>query len=99
MRLSTKELAIIKEKSRLFFGKESKVYLFGSRVNDSERGGDIDLYIIPPQPLSADKRFEKKIDLLVDLKCVLGDQKIDLLIAKEKASSIEKEALQKGVLL
>jgi len=29
------------------FGSKSHVWLFGSRVNDHQKGGDIDLYIEP----------------------------------------------------
>ena len=38
---------------------ESTVYLFGSRVNDQARGGDIDLMILTDHP--ADKRLLRKV--------------------------------------
>jgi predicted nucleotidyltransferase len=37
----------------------STVYLFGSRVNDQARGGDIDLMILTDHP--ADKRLFRQI--------------------------------------
>jgi len=37
----------------------STVYLFGSRVNDQGRGGDIDLMILTAQP--AEKRLFRKV--------------------------------------
>ena len=39
----------------------STVYLFGSRVDDNSRGGDIDLMILTNEP--ADKRIFRKIRL------------------------------------
>ena len=45
MRLSKKELETIKNSIKDTFG-DAVVYLFGSRVDDSKTGGDIDLYII-----------------------------------------------------
>ncbi|MCK6604163.1 MAG: hypothetical protein L6Q59_04630 [Ignavibacteriaceae bacterium] len=51
--------------------------LFGSRVDDNKRGGDIDLYI---ETNLTQGVIEKKINLLVKLKDQLGDQKIDIVI-------------------
>jgi len=43
MRLSTQQIQVIKQTTREIFGPEAKVSLFGSRLNDQLRGGDIDL--------------------------------------------------------
>ncbi len=47
MRISAKEKEIIVQEAWNEFGKEARVILFGSRVNDQARGGDIDLMVIP----------------------------------------------------
>ena len=52
----------------------STVFLFGSRVDDNSRGGDIDLMILTDEP--ADKRIFRKIRLNFIKK--FGWQKIDL---------------------
>ena len=73
--------------------------LFGSRVDDSLRGGDIDLYIIPEKKLTADQLYKERIYFLSALKMKIGDQKIDLIIARDQNRPIEREALKNGVVL
>lgn len=43
MRLTATQRQVIREAGRRHFGIEPR--LFGSRLNDAQRGGDIDLYI------------------------------------------------------
>ena len=45
MRLTTEQIALIKQNTALIFGDEAKIYLFGSRTDDNAKGGDIDLFI------------------------------------------------------
>ena len=96
MRLTTEEKTQIKQQVTQVFGKGSRVLLFGSRVDDTKKGGDIDLFI-EPQHLS--NEFEQKITLITKLQLLLGDQKIDVVLAKDANRLIEQEARQKGVLL
>jgi len=44
MRLTNKEIDTIKN-SVLALDADTRVYLFGSRIDDAKRGGDIDLLI------------------------------------------------------
>ncbi len=96
MRLSIYEITNILACTKKIFGDDSKVYLFGSRVDDSKKGGDIDLYIT--SDMLADV-FEKKISLLACLEKFLGEQKVDIVISKDADRDIEKMAKQEGVLL
>ncbi|MDP1659470.1 MAG: hypothetical protein Q8L73_09005 [Methylotenera sp.] len=50
---------------------------FGSRVDDTRKGGDIDLYIVTDQQ---SRLGEKRIDFLAQIKHKIGDQRIDLVI-------------------
>ena len=43
MRLTDQQHAIIRTTVTETFGSEADVWLFGSRVDDAKRGGDIDL--------------------------------------------------------
>jgi len=91
VRLSTKEIDTIKKtiNSKL---SNAKIYLFGSRLNDSKKGGDIDLFII-----SKDINYELKLTLRAKLKELLY-KPIDIVYHQDFSRDIEKEAL-KGVVL
>lgn len=98
MRLTDYEIKSIKSAFLEAFGA-GYIYLFGSRVDDQQKGGDIDLYVVPDQALSQDQMLEKKIDFLVRVKSLIGEQKIDVIIAVDKNRLIEQEALNKGIKL
>jgi len=95
MRLSKKYISTIKKYFYLFF-KSGEIYLFGSRVDDSKKGGDIDLYLVLSD---FDNLFEKKLKFLSRVKRELGDQKIDIVFNMDSARLIEKEAIKWGVKL
>lgn len=82
-----------------YFDENAEVYLFGSRVDDCKKGGDIDLYIILKHKNTAEQIFEKKIKFLVALERLIGDQKVDVVIAADKSRPIEKEAMRTGIKL
>jgi predicted nucleotidyltransferase len=94
MRLQPFERESIRSIARQIFGEGTKVTLFGSRVHDTMKGGDIDLYVRASDNAQA---AAKKIDFLVALKLALGDQKIDVVIAKDQSLLIEQEAMNNGV--
>ncbi len=94
MRLTLFEISTIQHAAQSIFGDAVKVTLFGSRVDDDKKGGDIDLYLVPEK---LDNLYEKKIKFLSALDRALGEQKIDVVIAKDKTRPIEKEAIEKGI--
>jgi predicted nucleotidyltransferase len=61
------------------FGAGAGVWLFGSRVDDTKRGGDIDLLIETDQ-LDINAMARAEIALLTKLQLKLGEQKIDVLL-------------------
>jgi len=95
MRLSQYYIDTIKDKFYEFF-QEGEIYLFGSRVDDSSRGGDIDLYFVLKDHSNL---FNKKIKFLSRVKRVLGEQKIDVVFNIDKERLIEQEAIKWGVKL
>lgn len=95
MRLSPQQQQAIVETFLDVFG-QGEIFLFGSRVDDAKRGGDIDLYVkLDHHESVADKRMT----FLARLKRKIGDQKIDLVVAKEPQRPIDTIAQQQGILL
>ena len=52
----------------------AKVYLFGSRVDDAQRGGDIDLLVLNEKKLT----LNEKIKFLDHFMARCGEQKLDI---------------------
>ena len=95
MRLQVHEIKAILRTAREIYGSRVKVYLFGSRLDDTKRGGDIDLLI---RNDGAKQGVLARIRLITKLKCTLGDRKIDV-IGDYEDNEVAREALEKGVLL
>ena len=96
MRLTQREIVQIKNNVFEVFGEKSRVFLFGSRVDDTKKGGDIDLYI---EAERIENEIEQEIRLWSKLQLVLGEQKIDVVLAKDSKRLIEQEAKRTGILL
>lgn len=78
MRLTQQQSRIIREQTRSLFGEGVRVLLFGSRVDDSQRGGDIDLLVEVDQPQP--NRAALASRLAARLQRALGDQRIDVVL-------------------
>jgi predicted nucleotidyltransferase len=76
MRLTTLEQQTIRDAALRHFGARAR--LFGSRVDDSKRGGDIDLYI--EAQLSPEDAFAREMNMAADLYLALGERKIDIVV-------------------
>ena len=98
MRLSAKEADVIRTCALQVFGISTKVLLFGSRVIDTRRGGDIDLLIIPPLETVRTELYSKKMQFIVKVLNSLGDQKIDVVIQyPDDNRSIVQTAIKEGI--
>ncbi|MGZ9266421.1 MAG: nucleotidyltransferase domain-containing protein [Sulfuricurvum sp.] len=95
MRLSSNYQNTIKKYFNQFF-QNGEIYLFGSRVDDNKKGGDIDLYLVLKEHTNL---FDKKIKFLSRIKRELGEQKIDVIFNTDSSRLIEKEAIQWGIKL
>lgn len=92
MRLSEEEQKVLKN-AILAIDDSARIFLFGSRTDDSRQGGDIDILVI-----------SKKITLRDRLKIKrsffdqFGEQKLDLIIEKGNTSSPFVRHIIKGAI-
>ena len=97
MRLKDYQVEAIKEAAQRRFGSNARVYLFGSRTDDTCRGGDIDLYIESDTPLPDRFRMEQRFEM--DLLKALGERRIDILVWDPEVTTqgIHRRAKETGV--
>lgn len=93
VRLNEDEISAIKE-SVYALDSEAQIYLFGSRADDSKRGGDIDLLIMS-QTLTREAAGKIRWQVWERI----GEQKIDILIASDTSDPFVRIALNEGVRL
>jgi len=100
MRLTEQQQHIIKDKVNKIFGDSAQVLLFGSRTNDNERGGDIDLLIELDSPVA--ETLKKNLSLNAALQIAMGGlQKIDIIthVKNTAEAPVHKIARKTGIRL
>lgn len=101
MRLTAIQTQAIRETAQACFGAGVHVWLFGSRVDDYAKGGDIDLYI-EPQMGNAVDLITAKLFFLRDLHKKIGQQKIDVVLKRPNSTidlPVYRIAKQTGIQL
>jgi len=78
MRLSLQAQQIIKNTTKEVLGIDAVVKVFGSRIDDDARGGDIDLLVELPFVIADSER--KTLQLTARLQLRMGDQPIDVVV-------------------
>ena len=94
MRLSKDEVRILKN-TLYTLNSDAKLYLFGSRLYDNKKGGDIDLLIVS-------KTFTKKLlrKLRIEFFKYFGEQKLDIIVDDGSFSNpFHKIVYQKAIQL
>ena len=81
MRLTAPQIQTLREQIAHHFGHNTHIWLFGSRVNDQQKGGDIDL-MLEPEIQDPAAIIHAKLALLRALHQTLGEQKIDIIIRR-----------------
>jgi len=99
VRLSPRTQTIIRDTTREIFGPQATTLVFGSRVDDTARGGDIDLIVQLEQPVP--QRERKALQLVARLQRRLGMQPIDVLVVDPQTEllPVHEEAFRTGVRL
>ncbi|NOQ65140.1 MAG: nucleotidyltransferase domain-containing protein [Methyloprofundus sp.] len=97
MRLNNSEKNKIIEYAKFHFGTHIKLYLFGSRVDDTKKGGDIDLYLETETVID----LQTQLNFLTAIYKNITQRKVDLIInmPNSKPLAIYKTAKQEGILL
>lgn len=94
MRLKPEQARFIKATITRYFGDGARVWLFGSRVDDARRGGDVDLYV---EPQAREDLFYRRVRCLGDLADGLP-YPVDLVLAEPGAPrAIDRIAMKQGV--
>ncbi len=91
MRLKDSEIKIIVESIKTR-DNDAQVYLFGSRVHDFKKGGDIDLLVI-----SQKLNYTDSVKIRQRLHGRLGEQKIHLVLAKDLEKPFIRMAYSEGI--
>ncbi|MFA4922697.1 MAG: nucleotidyltransferase domain-containing protein [Ignavibacteriaceae bacterium] len=93
MRLKEFEIEAIKSSVKKY-DENSRVFLFGSRTDDTKKGGDIDILII------SDKIKNKEIrKIRLGIFDLIGEQKIDIISSPLLSSAFIEYAYQSGIRL
>lgn len=82
MRLSPPERDAIRAAARDAFPPGTRLVLFGSRVDDARRGGDIDLLVEPACEFEPDELVARRTRFVAGLYRRLDEQRIDVVVAR-----------------
>lgn len=96
VRLSSAEIQTLIHATHSCFGDSAKIWLFGSRVDDTNRGGDIDLFI---ETDLISNIISSKLEMRREIWEMFGEQKIDILVRSrhEELGPMHKIAKETGV--
>lgn len=76
-RLTDSQIATLIDATHRCFGDNACIWLFGSRVDDTKRGGDIDLYIETDMKSGL---VAAKLEMRSQIWAEFGEQKIDIIV-------------------
>ena len=103
MRVTPQQVETVKMLAHRHFGDDAMVWLFGSRADDSKKGGDYD-FLVETSLDQPDVIIDHKIAMIVELQSspLFEDEKIDLIVKRRNSSfdmPIYAVAKQEGVQL
>ena len=87
MRLTAQEHTAIAQAASAAWQPGTRVSLFGSRVDDDARGGDIDLLVEAGEPLQADDLVRRRGAFVTSLYRLMGERRIDVVVASRGVSA------------
>ncbi len=79
MRLTPIQAAAIRRVVRQTAGEAARVFLFGSRLDDAARGGDVDLMVELPEPIDNPAVLSARLSARISR--ALDGRQVDVLLA------------------
>lgn len=99
MRLTPAQIAAIRDAVAEVAGRGATVRLFGSRLDDAAKGGDVDLLVDVPHPVEAPAPMAARIAGRISR--AMAGRKVDVVISAPNLMRlpIHEAAFSEGVLL
>ena len=99
MRLTPAQVDLIRGTAKQLLGADVQVTLFGSRVDDSGKGGDVDLMVEVAHPLEEPALIGARLASQVSR--ALGGRKVDVVVKAPNLmpQAIHQIAQQTGIVL
>jgi len=97
MRISDQEKFLFIQYAKKHFGNQMHLYLFGSRIDDDKKGGDIDLFL----DSKIDITMQQQINFIADSYQYITSRKLDLVVKSPNLENrpIYDTAKAEGILL
>ena len=99
MRLTPSQIDLIRSTAQLLLGAHAQVTLFGSRVDDHRKGGDVDLMVEVPNPIEDPAVLSARLASRVSR--AMQGRKVDVVLKAPNllVQPIHQIASQTGVVL
>ncbi len=99
MRLTPQQIQAIRAATAELAGSDAKVRVFGSRLDDTKRGGDVDLLLEMPLPVDQPALLAAR--LAAEISRLMHGRKVDIIVAAPNLQHlpIHDVARREGVLL
>ena len=99
MRLTSSQIEVIRNTAQIVFGDTVRVTLFGSRVDDQARGGDVDLMVEVPNVVDEPALMGARVASRVSR--AMSGRKVDVILKAPnlKSQPIHDIAARNGIVL
>lgn len=99
MRLTPSHVELIRSTAKQVLGEDAQVILFGSRVNDQDKGGDVDLLVSVPHTVTDPAVLSARMASRISR--AMGGRKVDVILQAPnlQVQAIHQVARQTGIVL
>lgn len=99
MRISIEQAKLMADAARQIFGTDTRLRLFGSRLDDSARGGDVDLLLESDRPVTEPALLAARLASKVSRQ--MGGRRVDVVVSAPnlQQTPLHEIAHREGILL